>query len=100
MVAHTCNPSYSGGRDQDDCDLRSVQEKLQDLTWKISKEKKDWGVIQVVELLPSKHEVLSSNPTLPKNCDFPARRGDTESQLLEEEIQEDQEFKANLGKVS
>jgi hypothetical protein len=24
-VAHTCNPSYSGGRDQEDRDLKSAQ---------------------------------------------------------------------------
>jgi hypothetical protein len=22
LVAHTCNPSYSGGRDQEDCSLK------------------------------------------------------------------------------
>jgi hypothetical protein len=31
MVAHTCNPSYQGGRDQEDHGLRSAQAKwLQD----------------------------------------------------------------------
>jgi hypothetical protein len=26
LVAHACNPSYSGGRDQEDCGLRPAQE--------------------------------------------------------------------------
>jgi hypothetical protein len=26
LVAHACNPSYSGGRDQEDCDLKPAQE--------------------------------------------------------------------------
>jgi hypothetical protein len=26
LVAHTCNPSYSGGRDQEACDWKPVQE--------------------------------------------------------------------------
>jgi hypothetical protein len=25
-VAHACNPSYSGGRDQEDCSLKPAQE--------------------------------------------------------------------------
>jgi hypothetical protein len=25
QVAHTCNPNYSGGRDQDDCSSKSAQ---------------------------------------------------------------------------
>jgi hypothetical protein len=27
MVVHACNPSYSGGRDQDNCGLRPAQAK-------------------------------------------------------------------------
>jgi hypothetical protein len=27
VVAHTCNPSYLGGRDQEDCGLRPAQAK-------------------------------------------------------------------------
>jgi hypothetical protein len=31
LVAHTCNPSYSGGRDQEDCSLKKIQaNSLQD----------------------------------------------------------------------
>jgi hypothetical protein len=26
LVAHTCNPSYLGGRDQEDCGLKKVGE--------------------------------------------------------------------------
>jgi hypothetical protein len=28
LVAHACNPSYSGGRDQQDCSLKPAQAKL------------------------------------------------------------------------
>jgi hypothetical protein len=32
LAAHTCNPSYSGGRDQEDCSSKPIQANcLQDL---------------------------------------------------------------------
>jgi hypothetical protein len=37
LVAHTCNPSYSGGRNQEDHGLKSVwTNSLWDSTWKIT----------------------------------------------------------------
>jgi hypothetical protein len=41
-VAHTCNPSYSGGRDQEDHGSRA--DSLRHPIWKISNTKKVVGV--------------------------------------------------------
>jgi hypothetical protein len=42
-VAHTCNPSYSGGRDQEDCDSKPADgSSLQDPTLKKPITKKNW----------------------------------------------------------
>jgi hypothetical protein len=52
-VAHTCNPSYSGGRDQEDHRLKLVQaNSSQDPMSKI--QKRADGMAQVVEHLPTK----------------------------------------------
>jgi hypothetical protein len=68
-LAHTCNPSYSGGRDQEDCDLRLAQGNSSlDTTLKIPTQKKADRVAQVVE--PSKHEALNSNPNTTKKKSF------------------------------
>jgi hypothetical protein len=41
MVAHTCNPSYSGGRDQEDLSLKPAQENsLRDPILKIPNRRK------------------------------------------------------------
>jgi hypothetical protein len=43
LVAHTCNPSYSGGRDQEDHGLRLAQaNSLRNLISKIPYTKKGW----------------------------------------------------------
>jgi hypothetical protein len=87
-VAHTCNTSYSGGRDQEDrgskaAQANSLQNPSQKRTggatqgvgsefkpqyWKKKKVRSSGaaGVAQVVESLPSKCKVLSSNPLPPK----------------------------------
>jgi hypothetical protein len=64
LVAHTCNPNYSGGRDQEDLGWKPPQaNSLQDPISKIPNTKKrTGGVAQVVERLHSKHEALRSNP--------------------------------------
>jgi hypothetical protein len=59
LVAHACNPSYLGGRDQEDFTLKTVQAN-------ILKIKRADRVAQVVEHLPSKGKALSSSPILPK----------------------------------
>jgi hypothetical protein len=57
------NPSYSGGRDQEDCSLR--QKKKKSLSRNIyPKQKRAGRMDQVVEHLPSKHEVLNSTPSI------------------------------------
>jgi hypothetical protein len=59
LVVHICNPSYSGGRDQEDPVLKILSQKY-------PTQKRTGRVAQVVEHLPSKCEVLSSNPVPPK----------------------------------
>jgi hypothetical protein len=42
-VAHTCNPSYSGGRDQEDQGLKPARaNSSREPTWKISNTKQGW----------------------------------------------------------
>jgi hypothetical protein len=40
QVAHACNPSYSGGRDQEDHDLKPAQEIVPSTAKKKKKKKK------------------------------------------------------------
>jgi hypothetical protein len=49
-VAHACNPSYSGGRDQEDCSSKPAwANSLKDPIWKKKNHKKRvCGVAQVV----------------------------------------------------
>jgi hypothetical protein len=57
-VTHTCNPSYSGGKDQEDQGSRPAwANSAQDLILKKTHHKKTG----LAECLPSKHEALSSN---------------------------------------
>jgi hypothetical protein len=49
LVTHACNPSYSGGRDQEDCDLKPAPAKsLRDPILKIPNTKRAGGVAQGV----------------------------------------------------
>jgi hypothetical protein len=57
LVAHTCNPSYSGGRDQEAIPEEKARHYL-----KNTQHKKRAGRV-TVKSLPSKHEALSSNPS-------------------------------------
>jgi hypothetical protein len=62
-AAHACNPSYLGGREQEDGSSRPAQaHSLWDPISKIVQKRTD-GVAQGVELLSSKSEALSSNPS-------------------------------------
>jgi hypothetical protein len=48
-VAHTCNPSYSGDRDQEDRGLKPAPANSSgDLSWKKPSQKRDGGVAQGV----------------------------------------------------
>jgi hypothetical protein len=43
LVAHACNPSYSGGKDQEDCGLKPAQaNSSQDAVLKNTQPEKDW----------------------------------------------------------
>jgi hypothetical protein len=46
-MAHICNPSFSGGSDQEDSSLRPAQAKTQDPLLKINKAKRAEGDAQV-----------------------------------------------------
>jgi hypothetical protein len=49
--AYICNPSYSGGRDQEDHGLRPAQIKSKTLSQKYPMQKRAGRVAQVVECL-------------------------------------------------
>jgi hypothetical protein len=69
-VTHTCNPSYSTGRDQEDIGSRPAQGNSETLSQKYPTHTQKWGwqsgVAQVAQGLPSKCEALYSNPTTAK----------------------------------
>jgi hypothetical protein len=49
-VAYTCNPNYSGGRDQEDLGSKPVwANSSQDPIWKILNTKMDGEVAQVID---------------------------------------------------
>jgi hypothetical protein len=60
-----CNPSYSGGRDQEVCSSKPAPGKylIRSYLKKYLPPNRTGGVAQVVEQLPSKCEALSSNPS-------------------------------------
>jgi hypothetical protein len=45
-VVHACNPSYSGGRDQEDHGWKPAQANLRNLIWKIPITKRTGRVLQ------------------------------------------------------
>jgi hypothetical protein len=67
-VAHTCDPSYLGDRDQEGHSLKPAwAHNLRDsISGKPITKKRAGGVVQVVECLPSKYEALSLNPNTTK----------------------------------
>jgi hypothetical protein len=64
-MAHTSNPSYLGGRDQENRGLRPVWATKVRLYLKNTQHRAG-GVAQVVECLPSKYKDLSSSPSTKK----------------------------------
>jgi hypothetical protein len=72
-VAHTCNPSYSGGRGQEDHSSKPAQANSSQNPTSQKKKKKyptqnrAVKVAQVVKCLPSKREALSSKPQYCQN---------------------------------
>jgi hypothetical protein len=61
LVAHTCNPSYSGGSEQEDRDSKPV-EQIVHKTLSQKTQHKTLGETQVLQCLSSKCEDLSSKP--------------------------------------
>jgi hypothetical protein len=63
LCGSLCNPSYSGGRDQEAHSSKPVLGKYFARPYlKNTQLKKGWQVAQVVERLPHKQEALISNP--------------------------------------
>jgi hypothetical protein len=63
-VAHSCNPSYLGGWDPEDCGSRPVwTNSVWDPISKITRAKWTRSVAQAVESLLCESEALSSNPS-------------------------------------
>jgi hypothetical protein len=55
LVAHTCNPSYSGGRDQEDRGWKPAQIVLETLTRKYPSQKElvEWLKVKALNSSPS-----------------------------------------------
>jgi hypothetical protein len=67
-VAHTCNLSYSGGRDQEDCGSKPTWQAVHKiLSLKYATQNRAGGVAQVVAHMPGKHVALSLRPSTAKN---------------------------------
>jgi hypothetical protein len=66
LVVHTCNPSYSGGRDLEDLGSRPRPAQAKKTKNKKNKsetlsQKRTDRMFQMVQLMPNKYAVLSSN---------------------------------------
>jgi hypothetical protein len=62
-VAHACNFSHSGGRDEEDYDSKPDIQFTRSYLENTQPQNRAGRGCQVVEYLPSKYEALSSNPT-------------------------------------
>jgi hypothetical protein len=62
LVAHACNPTYLGDRDQDGDSIHSGQTVLETSPRKYPAQKRAGRMVQVIEHQPTKHEALSSSP--------------------------------------
>jgi hypothetical protein len=62
LMAHAYNPSYSGGKDQEDGGSKPVPGKQFGRPYLQKNANRVGRVVQVVEHLPSKHEIPSSTP--------------------------------------
>jgi hypothetical protein len=65
-VASTCNHSYPEGRDQDCGSEPALAHSFRDPISAIPNIKRTGGLAHDIELLPSEHEALSSNPSSTK----------------------------------
>jgi hypothetical protein len=66
IVARTCDPKY-GSKHKLNSQSRPIWAIKQDSISKITKAKRDRDVVQVIEDLPYKGKVLSSNTSTTKN---------------------------------
>jgi hypothetical protein len=65
-VAHSCHPSYSRGRDQEDCGLRLDSDRNSRPISKITKAKQGWKWSSSGTHLSSKYEAWVQIPVLPR----------------------------------
>jgi hypothetical protein len=67
-VVYNCNPTDSGGREQEDHDLKPAWTNSSgDLISKIPDTKRARGMAQVVECLPNKCKALNATPPVLPN---------------------------------
>jgi hypothetical protein len=67
LVDHTFNPSYYGGKDEENRHWKPAQAKVMRPYLENTQHKnRARGMVQVAESLPSKPEALSSNPSAAK----------------------------------
>jgi ribosomal protein L31 len=71
VVVQACHPSFSGKCKIGGSKSRLTWAKKRDPIFKITRAKRTGGVTQAVELQPSKHKALSSNPSTPKKTPIP-----------------------------
>jgi hypothetical protein len=71
-VAHSCNSSYSGGRDQEDWGSKSAREIVwETLSWKNSSHKRADGMAQGPEFKPQNYEFKKKKKKeTRKSCNF------------------------------
>jgi hypothetical protein len=70
-VAHTCNPTYSGGRDQEDCGSKPAgANSLSDPILKKNPPQEKDGMVEWLKV-----EALSSNPSTTQNLETLGRGG-------------------------
>jgi hypothetical protein len=66
LWAHTCNPSYSGGRVREDHGSKPIRKNSSGDPILTKTQKRAGGVDQAVECVPNKCETLNSNPSTAK----------------------------------
>jgi hypothetical protein len=87
QVAHTCNPHYSGGKDQEDCGSKTAQENsLWEPHLQNNQSKMDWGCGSRAEHLLYKCKGLSSNPSPAKSKTKPCKLKPSEKLFYIDEL--------------
>jgi hypothetical protein len=73
MIAHTCNPNFTGGRGRGSRSKAGPSKRNETLSKKLIKAKGAGRMAQVVEHLPGKHEAPNSKPSTIKKKKIPGK---------------------------